>query len=147
MEYSEKVSRHDFLKKLGFSGASLWAIYCSGTLSSCKSSDVTPIVVSQFSINLDDISNSPLKTNGGYIIKNDVVIAKTANGDYAAVSILCRHENLTQVIYQKGANEFYCTAHGARYDLKGNGLNQNGSKGIVSYPVMIMDNGKSLMIG
>lgn len=76
-----------------------------------------------------------------------MVIARTTNGDYAVVSILCRHENLTQVIYQKSANEFYSTVHGARYDLKGNGLNQNGSKGIVSYPVMNMDNGKTLMIG
>jgi cytochrome b6-f complex iron-sulfur subunit len=141
-----QIERRDFLKNLGLGGAALMAVYCAGMLSSCKSADVTPSVA-QFSLNLDDAANAPLKTNGGYIIKNEVVIAKTAKGDYVAVTVLCRHENLKQVIYQKSSDEFYCTAHQARFDLTGKGLNQNGKDGLKTYPVVIQDSGKTLLIG
>lgn len=140
------IERRDFLKQLGLSGSALLAVYCAGSLSSCKSDDVTP-AVAQFTLNLDDAANAVLKTNGGYIIKNEVVIAKTTNGDYAAVSVLCRHENLKQVIYKKASNEFFCTAHDARFDTKGTGLNDTGKKGIATYPVVVSDAGKTLTIG
>jgi cytochrome b6-f complex iron-sulfur subunit len=140
------IERRDFLKKLGLSGSALMAVYCAGSLTSCKSDDLTPSVA-QFSLNLDESANVALKTNGGYLIKNEVVIAKTTNGDYAAVSVLCRHENLKQVIYKKASNEFFCTAHDARFDIKGVGLNDTGKKGVAVYPVAVTDGGKTLTIG
>jgi cytochrome b6-f complex iron-sulfur subunit len=145
MNTHQNVSRHQFLKELGLKGAALMAVYCGGAaLSSCGNKDE---VVPQFTINLDDTTNVALKTNGGYIIKNDVVIAKTTSGSYAAVSVLCKHEDLKQVVYKKSTNEFFCTAHDARFDLSGTGLNQNGKDGLRSYTVALSSDGKTLTIG
>ena len=30
-------------------------------------------------------------------------------------------------------DEFHCTAHGARYDTQGKGLNGNGARGLATY--------------
>lgn len=146
METANQISRKDFLKNLGLGSAALWAVYCTGTLTSCKNETTVAPDISQFSINLEDAANANLKTNGGYVIKNDVVIAKTMTGTYVAVTVVCSHQQLKQVTFTKN-NEFYCTAHEARYDTMGKGLNQNGSNGLKTYPIMLMDAGKTLIIG
>jgi cytochrome b6-f complex iron-sulfur subunit len=67
-------------------------------------------------------------------------------GSYVAVTLICSHEQRKQVTFTS-SNEFLCTAHQARFDTMGMGLNANGSKGLKTYPVMVMDSGKTLMIG
>ncbi|GAB2642541.1 MAG: Rieske 2Fe-2S domain-containing protein [Emticicia sp.] len=138
-----QIERRSFLKNLGFGGAALMAIYCVGA---CK--NVASVVpdVAQFNIDLTDSANVALTKNGGYIIKNDVVIARTMQGSYVAVTLICSHEQRKQVTFTS-SNEFLCTAHQARFDTMGMGLNANGSKGLKTYPVMVMDSGKTLMIG
>ena len=70
MELNEKIGRNDFLKKIGFSGAALFALY---TLESCTNeTGVTP----QPSANSIDITQYPaLAQNGGYIVYNNMVVA------------------------------------------------------------------------
>lgn len=146
MEITNLISRKDFLKNLGLGSAALWAVYCTSTLTSCKNENIVVPDVSQFTLNLEDAINANLKINGGYVIKNDVVIAKTMTGAYVAVTLICSHQQLKQIIFTKN-NEFYCTAHEAKYDTMGKGLNQNGSNGLKIYPTMLMDAGKTLMVG
>ena len=102
--------------------------------------------VTRFTLNLEDTANANLKTNGGYVIKNDVVIAKTMTGTFVTVTLICSHQQLKQVTFTKN-NEFYCTAHEARYDTMGKCLNQNGSNGLKTYPTKLMDTGKTLVVG
>jgi cytochrome b6-f complex iron-sulfur subunit len=130
---TEKISRHQFLRNLGLGGAALVAVYCAGAgLSSCTNeSNVTPMPMGGFTLDLSDVANAALKNAGGYVIKNDVVIANVGSGSYAAVTLVCTHENLKQVTYKN--NEFYCTAHGARFSNDGKGLNDKGKKGLTVY--------------
>jgi nitrite reductase/ring-hydroxylating ferredoxin subunit len=138
-----QVERRKFLKSLGLGGAALMAVYCAGA---CKNSASIVPDVAQFSIDLTSSANSALTKNGGYIVKNDVVIARTMQGSYVAVTLICSHEQRKQVTFTT-SNEFLCTAHQARFDTMGMGLNGNGSKGLKTYAVMVMDAGKSLMVG
>lgn len=139
---NEKISRHQFLKKLGLSGASLMAVYCaSSTLSSCTNeSSIAPS--GKLTLDLTDAANSALTKSGGFLVKNSIVVANI-NGKYVAVTQVCSHEGKKQVTFQNG--EFYCTAHGARFDTNGKGLNANGRGGLTVYTTTL--SGNTLTIG
>jgi cytochrome b6-f complex iron-sulfur subunit len=81
-----------------------------------------------------------LLTNGGWLIKNSIVIAKTNTGDIVAVTQVCSHEGRKQVTYRASKNDFYCTAHGATYSITGKGTNSTGSRGLTRYTTQLDNN-------
>lgn len=91
-----------------------------------------------FTIDLTSSEASKLARKGGYIIKNKVVVAKNMNGDYVAATVICSHELLKKVQFKN--NEFYCSEHGARFDLTGKGLNKDGRKGLKIYETSLNGN-------
>ncbi|MDI1321318.1 MAG: Rieske 2Fe-2S domain-containing protein [Algoriphagus sp.] len=130
---NEKINRMEFLKSLGFKGASLLAVYCSvPALSSCinESMDSVPLVI-DFALDLGDPTFSKLNTVGNYVVQNGIVIARVSTTEFAAVTQVCSHEGKRKVNFTSG--EFYCPEHGARFDTDGKGLNSKGSKGLKSY--------------
>ncbi|MVM39304.1 Rieske 2Fe-2S domain-containing protein [Spirosoma sp. HMF3257] len=66
------------------------------------------------------------------MVTGNVVVANTTQG-YVAVTLVCSHEGEKRI--QLRNNEFYCSAHGARYDLNGKGLNSEGSHGLTIYTI------------
>ncbi|RYF56484.1 MAG: Rieske (2Fe-2S) protein [Cytophagaceae bacterium] len=135
MTKTDLINRNAFLKQLGFSSAALLATACLG---SCSTADTTVApLASDIVLDLTATSNAALKTNGGYVVltSQNVVVARTNTGTYAAVTLICSHEGQKQITYR--TSEFYCTAHGARYDNNGVGLNSEGSKGIKSYVTVL----------
>lgn len=128
----ELISRNAFLRKMGFGSAAMMALLCTGELTSCTNEAVGPTAGSvDFTIDLSSAASSVLTKNGGYIIQNSIVIAKTNEGTYAAVTLICSHEQKREVMYR--TDRFYCTAHGAEYDNTGKGLNNDGKKGLTAY--------------
>jgi cytochrome b6-f complex iron-sulfur subunit len=128
------MNRRDFISQLGIGAGFVLTTACLG---SCKSDTPSPV---DFTLNLDDAANAALKTNGGYIISNNTVVAKDINGNYVAATVICSHEGLKQVAYDKANNRYNCSAHGAQFDLKGKGLNNNGSKGLTVYQTSLTGN-------
>jgi Rieske Fe-S protein len=138
-----KIKRHEFLKSLGFKGASLLAVYCgAASLSSCKNETVTPSSNVDFTLDLTTAINSKLNTPGNYVISNGIVIARVSSTDFAAVTQVCSHEGRANVIYN--GSGFYCTVHGATFSTSGVGTNANGSRGIQAYKTALT--GTSLRI-
>jgi cytochrome b6-f complex iron-sulfur subunit len=127
------MERRAFLEQLGIGAAFVLTSTCLG---SCKTDSVVAPVAG-FTLDLNAATNSALKTNGGYVVSNGVVVAKTINGDYVAATVTCSHEQKTQVTYDKAKNEWFCTAHSARFDMTGKGLNSNGSGGLAIYKVTL----------
>lgn len=84
-----------------------------------------------FTIDLTSNEASKLANNGGYIIKNNLVIAKNLNGQYVAATVICSHDLVKKVTFRN--NEYYCTQHGARFDQTGKGLNNDGKRGLKIY--------------
>jgi cytochrome b6-f complex iron-sulfur subunit len=122
------MERRDFLEQLGIGAAFVLTTACLG---SCKKdAAVTP---ADFTLDLTTAANANLKTNGGYVVSNGIVVAKTTAGEYVAATVTCSHEQKTQVTYDKTKNEWLCTAHQARFDLTGKGLNSEGNKGLAIY--------------
>jgi nitrite reductase/ring-hydroxylating ferredoxin subunit len=86
------------------------------------------------SVDLNSISGAKLKKIGGYLVLNNAyVVALAKDGSYIAATVLCTHEPKRQVIYSN--EEWFCTAHDARFTLAGKGINKNGSKGLTIYKV------------
>jgi nitrite reductase/ring-hydroxylating ferredoxin subunit len=121
------MERREFLEKLGIGAA---FVITSACMQSCSKDSTSPV---DFTLNLDDVANANLKTNGGYVVSNSTVVARTLAGDYVAVPLKCSHEGLNQVTYRKSSDTFFCTAHSAEFSLTGSGLNSNGKGGLALY--------------
>ncbi len=136
---NDTISRTKFLRKLGLNGAAIFAAtYCAGGLSSCvnESDTVTPDnngTIALATIDLTASNYTKLNTKGNYVIVNNIVIANTSDGLFVAVPLTCSHEGQREVTYR--TNEFYCTAHGARFSNAGKGLNNDGKNGLKLYTV------------
>jgi cytochrome b6-f complex iron-sulfur subunit len=135
---NEKMNRMEFLKSLGLKGASLFAVYCAASgLSSCVNESMDPTTTSgggtgnELSLDLTSATYSKLNTVGNYVIVSGIVIARVSATSFAAVTQVCSHEGQRKVVFNAG--EFYCPAHGARFDIAGKGLNSTGSRGLKTY--------------
>ena len=121
------MDRRKFLEQIGVGAAFALTATCLG---GCKAdTSVTPI---DFTIDLNDSAYAALKTNGGYVIKNDAVIARTTTGGYAAATVICSHEGQKRISYNS-QGQWSCSAHGALFDATGKGLNGNASKGLTIF--------------
>lgn len=177
------MTRYDFLKSMGFTGAALMAALTScvrdedtvvnaltipGTQSttvttpptstttspasgttttptsatSSGGTDLSTIKNSLLTIDLSSSAATALKTVGGYLAQSGIVVAQVSTGVYVAVTQTCSHEPKKAIIFNK--TEFYCTQHGARFDLTGKGKNSFGSRGLTVYKVAT--DGKSLVV-
>jgi cytochrome b6-f complex iron-sulfur subunit len=138
---NEKMNRMEFLKSLGLKGASLFAVYCAASgLSSCVNESMDPtnptgVTGSELILDLNSAAYSKLNTVGNYVVVSGIVIARVSATAFAAVTQMCSHEGRRQVVFNAG--EFYCAAHGARFDTAGKGLNSTGSRGLKTYATVL----------
>jgi cytochrome b6-f complex iron-sulfur subunit len=138
---NEKMNRMEFLKSLGLKGASLFAVYCAASgLSSCVNESMDPTTPTggtgnELSLDLTSAAYSKLNTVGNYVVVSGIVIARVSASSFAAVTQVCSHEGRRQVVFNAG--EFYCAAHGARFDTAGKGLNSTGSRGLKTYATVL----------
>ena len=109
------MDRKEFLTLLGFSAIATTLPMCMG---SCSSSASTPNMSVDFTLDLTQSAYAALNTNGGYIVKDGVIVAKTTAGNYVAVSAACTHEG-ANVNYNSGSDKFVCPRHGATFANSG----------------------------
>jgi cytochrome b6-f complex iron-sulfur subunit len=129
------MERRDFLTKIGMGAAAVLTIGC---FNACSKDD-SPATDVDFTVDLSNPANAALQTNGGFVITNDIVVAKTIDGDFAAATVICSHAQNRRVRYESGANEWQCDVHGARFRLDGTGLNSTGSRGLRTYQTELLD--------
>lgn len=123
------MNRKEFLSKIGIGAAFALTSTCLG---GCyKDNGISPAANVDFTLDLTQSNNSNLLQNGGYLIKDRVVVAKNEAGEYVAATQLCSHDDKYKVVFRD--NEWFCTDHDARFDLNGNGLNNKGSRGLTIY--------------
>jgi cytochrome b6-f complex iron-sulfur subunit len=138
---NEKMNRMEFLKSLGLKGASLFAVYCAAAgLSSCVNESMDPTnptggTGNELLLDLNSAAYTKLNTVGNYVIVSGIVIARVSTTAFAAVTQVCSHEGRRQVVFNAG--EFFCAAHGARFDTAGKGLNSKGSRGLKTYATLL----------
>lgn len=119
------IDRHKFFRLVGISVGAVLLMSCTSACDGATNPDLTaatnqpePIRKIDFTLNLSDRANESLKTKGGYVIVNDVIVAQTKEGLYIAVSAKCTHEG-TLLVYKPVENQFYCPLDLSRFDAKG----------------------------
>lgn len=128
------MDRKDFLNSIGMSTAAFALINCIG----CKktegssSSDTTGPTGVNFTLDLSLAANAALLSNGGSLVSNGVIVAKTKTGTYIAVQRSCTHESYT-LTYQSSNSRFYCPNHGATFSENGAVTNGPASRSLTVY--------------
>lgn len=127
------MERKAFLKTLGAGAAFALAFPClNGCSSDSVDGEVVPIPTGiDFIIDLSSSEASKLAENGGFILKNFVVIVRNLEGDFVAASQICSHEGYDQVRFVKNEGGFFhCNVHGSgsRFSQDGTPLNQVDAK-------------------
>ena len=112
----------------------------SGIVTTTELNTITDFIVK---VDLTGTSASTLKNQGGFMIANGtVVIASLGSGQFVAAQNLCTHQPRQRIIFNQ--NEFYCTDHGARFTINGQGMNSLGSRGLTIYRTA--NDGKTLVV-
>lgn len=121
------MERKEFLRSLGAGAAFALIFPCA---QGCSKDEVNGNIVEEptgvdFTIDLASQEAQALASNGGFILKNLVVIAKNLEGEYIAASQVCSHESYDQVRFvNQNGGIFYCDVHGSRFEQDGTPLNQ-----------------------
>ncbi|MEO9894665.1 Rieske (2Fe-2S) protein [Aurantibacter sp.] len=125
------MKRKEFLRSIGAGAAFALTFPC---VQGCSSNDDGDSTVEgevkevpdnvDFTVDLSSNEAASLSSNGGFILKNDVVIAKNLEGEYIAASQICSHQGYDQVRFQNvDGGIFYCDVHGSRFEQDGTPLN------------------------
>ncbi|MCX6214094.1 Rieske (2Fe-2S) protein [Spirosoma sp.] len=163
---ADQMNRGEFIRSLGMSSAALMAFYCMGTtLSSCSSKgsdDPTPSTTPlpstgitgnaevskgaiNFTLSLADANFSKLKTAGQYVLVGNLIVARTAAGQYVALSKTCTHEG-TDVQYRSAQNDFFCSNHGSEFSTTGAVEVGPASRPLTQYKTALSADGNSLTV-
>jgi cytochrome b6-f complex iron-sulfur subunit len=137
------MDRKEFLSTLGLSAAAVACGYCFG---GCQSNDqvVSAPTNVDFTLDLNAPANSVLNTNGGYVYNTiGVIVARTVDGTYVALSSGCTHAGGT-VQYVASGNRFYCPNHGSNFATNGSVINGPASRSLTTYKTSL--SGTSLRI-
>ncbi len=102
-----------------------------------------------FIVDLNSPEAAKLAVNGGFILKNLVVVARNLQGEYVAASQVCSHESYDGVRFiSQGGGIFRCDVHGSRFAQDGSPL--NSVEGDAPKPLKIFNtqlDGSQLQIG
>ncbi len=125
------MDRKQFLSLFGAGSAATACAYCLGGCKSPSDTITGPTGVN-LTIDLTQPANSALTQNGGYIYNSGIIIARTVNSAYVAVSQTCTHQGNT-IVYDKSTNQFFCPAHGSRFATDGSVVNGPASSPLTRY--------------
>lgn len=92
-----------------------------------------------FTLDLTQSANAALQTNGGYVYRSGIIVARTLNGNFIAVQQVCTHENFS-VIYEAGSHRFYCNGHGGTFSESGQVLGGPPPRPLTSYNTSLSGN-------
>ena len=120
------MERKAFFSSLGFSAG---MIFLAPVMTSCSKSEDTTTTDStpntsavDFTLDLTSSAYSSLNSNGGSVIKNNIIIAKTSSGAFVAVSAVCTHQGST-IGFESAASRFHCPNHGSNFATDGSVIN------------------------
>ncbi|MCB0790746.1 MAG: Rieske (2Fe-2S) protein [Flavobacteriales bacterium] len=104
-------------------GAGVGVAVLGPCLQGCRKQQDAPHLNVDFTLDLTQSGNQALTANGGYLVTQGVIVARTLDGNYIAVAAACTHQGVT-VQYQASSHRFHCNGHGANFSESG--VVQNG---------------------
>jgi cytochrome b6-f complex iron-sulfur subunit len=134
------MKRLNFIKQFALGGSIL--LTAPVVFSSCSSNDddmkapEDDDMDNSGDITIDLSSNafSALGTVGGFAYKNNIIVIRSAESSYIALSKLCTHSQCT-VTYSHANGNLPCPCHGSIFSTSGNVLNGPASTNLKQYNV------------
>ena len=129
------LTRTEFMRLVG---TSIGLIAFTNCVAACgkESTDPAPAATVDFTINWANSPYSNLKSKGGYVVEQQVIIAQTLAGDFIAVSSICTHAN-NSLVFQGANNRFYCPAHMSGFSTAGIAINGPATVALKTYTVTV----------
>ena len=113
------MKRNEFLSALGISAGT---VFFAPFLTSCSQNNGALGTASvDFTLDLTQAANASLNSNGGSLLKDGVIVARTSSGAYVALASTCTHQGGT-IQFQSANNLFHCPNHGANFSTTGSVL-------------------------
>ncbi|MCM4153183.1 (2Fe-2S)-binding protein [Arenibacter sp. N53] len=125
------MERKQFLRTLGTGAAFALTFPCLNGCSSDSGEVIDPKPIPtgvDFTIDLNSAEAAKLKNNGGFIVKNYVVVVKNLEGVFVAASQVCSHQQTDGISFKtENGGIFKCSTHGSTFSQVGTPLNQIGN--------------------
>ncbi|WP_297095421.1 Rieske (2Fe-2S) protein [uncultured Draconibacterium sp.] len=132
------MERKEFIKKFAYGGSIL--LTAPAILSACSSSDDDFVPNDPDEPNTDvtiDLTSSTyedLGTIGGYAYSGNIMIFRTGENTYLALSKVCTHEGCT-VAYNHDNGNILCPCHSSRFTTSGAVINGPAPTSLKKYNV------------
>ncbi len=131
------MKRDEFFTAFGVSAGML---FLAPVLSSCSKSMTDTSATGggnnngavDFTLDLSSSTYSTLNNNGGSVIKDNIIVARTVSGVYVALSSVCTHQGGT-IGYDSSADRFHCPNHGSNFATDGSVINGPASTSLKKY--------------
>lgn len=159
---TEQMKRGEFLRSLGLSSAALMSFYCLGTtMTACSSKDdpapatggtTTPGTgtgagtgKTDFTLDLTTADFSKLKTDGGFVYRDSIIVARVKGGTYVALAKACTHQG-TDVQYRLTQDDFWCSNHGSEFATNGTVEKGPAGQSLKVYKTTLSTDGNKLQV-
>ena len=132
METITTTNRQEFFRLVG---VSIGAIVLQQCLSGCNSGGGDPQpddTVKDFSVNVNNANFTALRNAGGFVRSNGIIIARTNQGGFIAVSLACTHVG-TLVNFVSSNSTFLCPNHGSVFSGEGEVQTGPATKPLIRY--------------
>ncbi|TNF45344.1 MAG: Rieske (2Fe-2S) protein [Bacteroidetes bacterium] len=90
-------------------------------------------------VDLTDAAYAALKTVGGFAYKGDIIIIRSTDTVYLALSKVCTHSQCT-VTYNPSTKDIPCPCHGSKFNTEGAVLNGPAASPLKKYDVKLNGN-------
>ncbi len=137
------MTREDFLKQIGVGAAFVLTVPCFYACGKDENDamEPTPPGAVDFTV---DVTAAPYAADfakQNFTIANQVVIAKLADGTYAAATQICSHERNKAVEYDLANDRWACYVHGAQFQrVSGAPINNVTSRSLTIYNTALTGN-------
>jgi cytochrome b6-f complex iron-sulfur subunit len=133
------MERKDFIQKFAIGGSIL--LTAPLLFNSC--SDGTDDVMDDadnnqndngIKVDLNNASFSDLKTVGGYAYTGNIIVIRSGESSYIALSKVCTHQGCT-VTYNHANSQLPCPCHGSVFSATGSVVNGPANSSLKTYSV------------
>ena len=123
------MERKAFFSSLGFSAG---MIFLAPVMTSCSKSITDSPAASgsttnnagvDFTLDLTSQTYAALNSNGGSVVKDNIIIARTSGGAFVALSSVCTHQQYNPIAFESAASRFHCPNHGSNFATDGSVIN------------------------
>ncbi len=136
------MKRIEFLKQFAFSGSLFLA--SPVIFSSCSKDEETnpgnsPSPGNDVEIDLNAAAYVALKSIGGYAYYGDIIIIRSSETQYLALSKICTHQGAT-VVFNSSNGNLVCNNHGSVFSNTGSVINGPANQALKRYTTVVNGN-------